>query len=354
MSSHSEAIRIPVDVLDRFERMVLEKLGVPAETARLAVRSLLDASLMGVDTHGVEALDMYVTHLRAGGLDPAPEPVLLREQGGLSLWDMQDGFGLAGGRKIMVHAIKRAGEKGIYLATCRRTNHIGACGVYGKMAADEGLIGMVGQQTRAGLAPWGGKEGRIGTAPTALVAPIADSFPFYYDASFAMMTGAQVKAHIRSGTPLPEGVALDAEGNPTTDPKKAWEGQVLPIGRHKGVGLAMVFEILACVLSGNRFSAEIPSIVSHPEKTAGSSIFMLVIDPNSIMPHGEFALSMKSYVEYVESSPARDPADPPRYPGRHEGELWLDRMERGIPVCGDALARFDTIAQSLSIAFVQR
>ena len=347
-------MRIPESLLDAFERQVFERLGVPAETAQLAVRSMLDASLMGVDTHGVEALDMYVDHLRAGGLDPKPEPILLKERGGLGLWDMQNGFGLASGRKIMAHAIKRAGEHGIYLATCRRTNHIGACGVYGKMAADEGLIGMVGQQTGAGLAPWGGTQGRVGASPTAFVAPVANSFHFYYDASFAMITGAQMKAHIRSCTPLPEGVAMDKDGNPTTDPKKARGGQILPIGRHKGVGLAMAFEILHCILSGNNFSSEIPSIVSHPEKTASSSIFMLVIDPNFIMPRGEFAHSMKRYVEYVESSPARNPQDPPRYPGRREGENWRDRREHGIPVRPDALARFDAIAASLSMASLQR
>lgn len=355
MKEAAQAVRIPESTLDTFERDVFEKLGVPAETARLAVRSLLDASLLGVDTHGVEALDMYVDHLRGGGLDPKPELKLLVERDGLALWDMQQGFGLAGGRKIMAHAIERAKTSGgLHLATCRHTNHIGACGVYGKMAADEGLIAMVGQQTGAAFAPWGGSEKRVGASPTAFVAPVADAFPFYYDASFAMITGARMKAHRRAGTPLPEGVAMDKDGNPTTDPQKAWGGQAMPIGGYKGVGLAMVFEILHGVLSGNVLSCDIPSIVSHPERTASSSLFMLVIDPGFIMPRGDFAEAMRRYVDYVESSPARNPADPPRYPGRREGEHWRDRSRNGIPVRPDALARFDRIASSVGLECIAR
>jgi len=352
MREKAESVRIPESTLDDFERTVLEKLGVPQETARLAVRSLLDASLMGINTHGIEALDMYVDHITKGGLDSEPEPVLLNERVGLGLWDMQNGFGLAGARKIMTHAITCGRKQGIYMATCRRTNHIGACGVYGKMAADNGLIGMVGQQTGATFSPCGGRERRVGASPTAFVAPVKDSFPFYYDGSFAQITGAQMKAHRRAGMPLPPGVALDKDGNPTTDPQKAWGGQIMPIGQYKGVGLAMVFEILHCILSGNVFSCEIPSIVSNPHKTAESSIFMIVIDPGAVMPHEKFAEKMKCYVEYIESSPARDPNDPPRYPGRREGENWHYRRKNGIPVRRETLERFDKIACSLGIKHI--
>ena len=342
--TEEKAVRLAEEALDEFARLVFERLGVPPETARLAVRSLLDASLMGIDTHGIEALDMYVEHLRHGGLEPGPDPVIVRERGGLGLWDMQSGFGLAGARKIMAHAVERAKVHGVYLATCRRSNHIGACGVYGKIAADEGLVARIGQQTGAAFAPWGGCAARIGASPMAFVAPVAGLFPFYYDASFAQMTRGRIKAHIRSNTPLPEDVATDADGRPTTDPRAAWEGQILPIGRHKGIGLAMVNEVLHAVLSGNVFADRIPSIVSHPERSADSSLYMLVLDPEGIMPRAEFARRMREYVEYVESSPPRDPADPPRYPGRREGETWADRREKGIPVSAEGLRRFDEIA----------
>jgi LDH2 family malate/lactate/ureidoglycolate dehydrogenase len=254
----------------------------------------------------------------------------------------------------MAHAIEQVESHGIYFATCRHTNHIGACGVYGKMAADAGYIGMAGQQTRAGLVPWGGTERRVGASPLAVVAPVADSFPFYYDASFAMITGAKIKACLRAGIPLPEGVAMDKDGEPTTDPEKAWGGPVMAIGRHKGIGLAMAFEILHSVLSGNVLSLDIPSVVSNPEKSASSSIFMLVIDPGALMPPDEFAAAMKRYVDYVESSPARDPEDPPRYPGRREGENWRDRRANGIPVRSVALERFDNIAQLIGMECIDR
>jgi len=341
--------RIPEATLASFHEAVLRKLGTPPETARLAVRSMIEASLMGIDTHGVEALDMYVDHIRAGGLAPGREPTLVAHRGGLLHWDMQDGFGLASARKIMGRTVAEAREHGVALSTCRNANHIGACGVYSKLAADVGLIGMVSQQTLATLAPWGGTEARIGASPVAFAAPVMNRFPFCYDGSFAMITRAQIRAHMREGRPLPDGVALDACGRPTTDPREAWEGQVMPIGHYKGVALAMVMEVLSCVLSGNVFAGAIPSIVTHPDRPARSSLFMLVVDPSALWPGGDFAVRMREYVEYVESSPARDPSDPPRCPGRLAGERWADRSANGIPVSDPALARFDRIASALGI-----
>lgn len=345
-----ETIHVTESKLRAFAAKVFTRLGVPPVSAELAAQSLVDASLLGIDTHGIESLDMYVTHIRSGGLKVDAELVRLQGTSGLQVWDMQHGFGLPGARQLMSEAIRQARVTGIALITCRKANHLGACGVYGKMAADEGLIGIVSQQTMALLAPWGGKEPRIGASPFALVAPVAESFPFFFDASMAAATRAQIKAHRRARTPLPEGVALDDQGQPTVDPEKAWHGQILPIGRHKGVGLAMVFEILSCVLSNNHFACDIPSIVNDPRQSAGSGIFIMAVDPRAIMPDGTFAATMKCYVEYQESSPARDPSIPPRYPGRREGAVWLDRHHNGIPVSAEGLERLNQIATSVSLA----
>jgi LDH2 family malate/lactate/ureidoglycolate dehydrogenase len=347
-------LRVPEKVLDAFVREVFVRLKTPAETAARAARSLLDASLLGIDTHGVEALDMYCEHLRQGGLDPRPAPELLREKGGLGLWDMRHGMGLSGARTIVAHAISRAREQGVYLAACRRTNHLGACGVYGKMAADEGFVAQISQQTRSLFAPPGGAEPRVGASPVAFAAPVAGGFPFLFDVTLAVMTHAQIKACLRAERPLPPGVALDKEGRPTLDPQAAWEGQVLPIGAHKGFGLAMSFELLHAVLSGNVLSGEVASIVTTPSKSAGTSLFMLVIDPDAIGTKGDFARRMAEYVKYIESSPARDAGAPPRYPGRRAGESWVDRRAGGIPVRADALERLDRIAKTLQMPALSR
>jgi LDH2 family malate/lactate/ureidoglycolate dehydrogenase len=348
-----KSVRVAESRLLAFAAEVFGRLGVPPDVAALAARSLLDASLLGIDTHGIEALDMYATHLRAGGPKADAQPVRLQGRGTVELWDAQHGLGLAAGRVIMCEAIRQARAGGIYFATCLNANHLGACGVYAKMAADAGLIGLVSQQTLASLAPWGGRDVRIGASPFALVAPVDGDFPFYFDASMAAMTRAQIKTHRRTGEPLPEGVATDAEGRPTRDAEQAWHGQILPIGRHKGVGLAMVFEVLSCILSGNQFSPAIPSIVDQPERSADSSFFMMAIDPVAVAPPGQFAAAMRRYVDDVESSSALDADNPPRYPGRREGDAWLDRSQNGVPISAEGLERLNRLAASLSLAGVQ-
>jgi len=336
----------------RFEEFAEEVFGrfeVPERVSRLAIRSMLDASLLGVETHGVESLEMYVNHLEAGGLKAARELVKAGGSGSFEIWDMQSGFGLAGARILMEHGIGIARDTGVYFGAVRNTNHIGACGIYGKMAADQGLIGIVSQQTFPVLSPWGGKTPKIGSSPYAFVAPVEGMFPFYFDCQLASMTRAQVKAHRVSGTPLPEGAARDSEGNPTTDPEAAWFGQLMPIGNHKGVGFAMVFEILSGILSGNQFSSGIPSIVNEPDKSADSSVFIMALDPRVAFPKGDFPARMREYVAYIESSPAIDPKNPPRYPGRREGEIWRERSENGIPLSRAGREKFASIADRLGI-----
>ncbi|MCA9450328.1 MAG: Ldh family oxidoreductase, partial [Candidatus Omnitrophica bacterium] len=211
----------------------------------------------------------------------------------------------------------------------------------------------VSQQSFPCLSPWGGKTPKVGSSPFAFVAPVEGAFPFYFDCQMASMTRAQVKSHRLSETPLPEGAAMDAEGVPTTDPDAAWFGQLMPIGKHKGVGFAMVFEILAGVLSGNQFSADMPSIVNEPDKSADSSIFIQAIDPSVVFPDGNFSETMKAYIDYIESSPAIDPQNPPRYPGRREGEFWADRSENGIPLSEMGSQKFEDISKRLGIDPIQ-
>jgi len=341
--------RLSEAALATFAAAAFEALGVPPATAALAARSLLDASLLGIDSHGIEAMEMYIEQLRAHGLDPNREPALVTETPGLGLWDLGHGFGLAGARTVTAHAIDRARQNGTYLATCRNANHVGACGVYGKMASDAGLIGLISQQTLAVLAPWGGRQARISASPVAFVAPVEDGFPFYFDATLAQMTRGRINAHRRSGEHLPAGVALDRDGQPTRDPEAAWHGQILPIGQYKGIGLAMALEILSSVLSGNQPATDVPSIVSHPERSADLGLSILIVDPGALMPRAEFARRMRDYVTNVEACPAWNPTAPPRYPGRHAGENWENRRANGIPVSSTAYARFARLCTDLHL-----
>lgn len=354
IQSESESIRIAMTDASAFALAVLSRLRVPRDIAELAARSLMEASLLGVDSHGIEALGMYVPHISRGGLcvDAPPKPV--SRKGCLHLWDLQHGFGLASARVVMGDTIAAARTLGMCFATCRNGNHIGACGVYGKMAADQGMIGLASQQTLACFPPFGGAEARIGASPLAVVAPVSGSFPFYYDASMAVMTRAAIKEYLKSGRRLPEGVALDECGAPTTDPAAAWKGQIVAIGKHKGVGLAMSIEILQCVLSGNQFSFFIPSIVDNPERSADTSLFLAAIDPEALAEPGVFAKRMREYVDYCESSRPRDGQEAPRYPGRREGEIWAERTRLGIPIATETLDQFDLIADSLRVPRLTR
>src|SRR4051812_9533392 len=121
-STVANPARVRSEAFADFAVNVFVTLGVPRQVAELAVRTMLDASLLGVETHGIESLEMYVNHLQGGGLKADREPVLLGGTATCERWDMQSGFGLAGARILMKRAIERAAEHGIYFATVRNTN----------------------------------------------------------------------------------------------------------------------------------------------------------------------------------------------------------------------------------------
>ena len=213
----------------------------------------------------------YVEFARAGYIDMSADVVTLREMGSTALLDAQRTWGQVAAKVAMERAIEIAARQGISMVALVNSPHIGRLGEYVVMAAERDMIGTAYVNSQTGgdgsVAPWGGIEGRFTPTPLAFAAPSGLDWPVLVDITASVMPEGKVRDHFFRGAQLPEGVIIDADGNPTRDPTDFYgppAGGLLPLGGpvgHKGYALGVMIEMLAGGLSGAGYVSE--AAVTH-------------------------------------------------------------------------------------------
>ena len=241
----TERVYAAVDAADAFARRLLIAHGLTSEDAAIVAGCLVSAKLRGVDTHGLCRLPIYLDRLRRGLINPRPALEPRRVTPVAASLDGKDGFGFVIGTRAMREAIDMARDFGIGIVSVRRSTHFGMAASYVLQALDAGFIAFVFSNASPAMPPWGGRAALLGTNPFAAGAPAGEQPPFLLDMSPAVAARGKIRRAERRGENIPLGYALDGEGRPTTDPKAALGGVVLPIGTYKGSGLAMLMDISA-------------------------------------------------------------------------------------------------------------
>jgi LDH2 family malate/lactate/ureidoglycolate dehydrogenase len=216
-----ETRTVPWQTLDGFMRGVFESCGMSTENARLLADTLTQANLRGVDTHGAGLLPNYYERLKGGGVNPRPDIKVVKESPAAFLMDADAGPGQIATIFAMRKAISKARETGIGWGQVFNSNHHGALAYYALMAANEGMLGITTTGTGPSIAPWGGKVAKIGNNPLAIAAPAKGRSPVVLDMACSVRAQGQLRLAAEKGTPLPEGLSLDQEGNPTRDAEQA-------------------------------------------------------------------------------------------------------------------------------------
>jgi LDH2 family malate/lactate/ureidoglycolate dehydrogenase len=326
--------------LHGFAAAVLASVGTPDAHAAIVASCLVDADRRGVATHGLIRLPSYVTDVHAGRVDAAVTPWIIRDDGPTATVDGCAGFGAVTGVFAMDEAIDRAERYGAGVVTARRCNHLGALSFYSLRAAASGLVGIAATSTPAVMAPTGGSEARIGNNPLSVAAPRAAGKPlFCLDVAQSAVSRGRIKLAQLAQEPIPEGWALDATGAPTTDPTAALAGALLPIGGHKGYGLALAVEVLAGVLAGGDVGPELvnasltgASTSSAATRTGTVGSFYLALDPNRFLDSGAFVDRVEGVVAWMTSTPPAVGASEVVVPGEPEARAEADACANGIPL----------------------
>jgi uncharacterized oxidoreductase len=264
-------------------------MGAAPEVAGEVAQHLVGANLRGHDSHGMLRLIQYVAELDAGRLIPAALPILVRDEGATGLVDAGRGFGHFSTMFALRWCLERARQHGVAAAAVRRSMHIGRLGEYTERAAEEGLIGIVtvgavGPQTGL-VAPFGGSTRFLGTNPWSLGVP-ADPRPFIYDGATSAIAEGKARVALAAGKSVPEGAVRDAEGRPSNDPARLYDGGTLQamgglVAGHKGTGLALASALVGGLAMIDDPEPSPAGTMAQPdawgERMAG--VFMVVVDP---------------------------------------------------------------------------
>ncbi|MFD1606958.1 Ldh family oxidoreductase [Oceanobacillus luteolus] len=295
-------MKIAANNLKRFCEEILKKNSIPTEEAEVIADSLVDANMIGVDSHGVTRLSLYLRRTEEGIVNRNTNLEIIRETETTALYDANNGWGQYAGKIAMQQAIKRAKKYGSATIGVTNSNHFGTASYFTKMAAEENCIGIAMCNTTPIMVPWGSNEPTLGTNPLSIAIP-TNRHPVVLDMATSNVARGKINLAAKNGEDIPIGWAITKEGKPTTDPLEALNGYLLPLGP-KGSGLAMMIDIMSGVMTGALFGKDIPRMYEDKEPQNLGHLFM-VINSESFVDIETFKRRMDDRIEQtVKSSPA--------------------------------------------------
>lgn len=266
-------------------RVLITAGTLPANAEAVAL-ALVAAEADGLASHGLSRLPAYADQVRAGKVDGSAVPEIRRTAPSAVMVDARDGFAFPAIAAGLASARLVAHEAGVVGIGVTNSHHFGAAGYHVEKPAADGLLALAFGNSPAGIAAWGGRRAVFGTNPIAFACPRAGHAPLVIDLSLSKVARGKIMLAAQKGEPIPEGWALDADGRPTTDPKAAMTGTMLPIGDAKGYALVLMVEILAAALTGARFGYEASSFFDAKGPPPRVGQFFVLLDPKRFAGDG--------------------------------------------------------------------
>jgi LDH2 family malate/lactate/ureidoglycolate dehydrogenase len=346
----SDLITLTRDELQQFAVNLLIAANSSAEDAAIVSDSLIWADLRGRDGYGVSSrLPNLIQRLRHG-LIHSPAAMKWEEVAPAAYrLDAGHGFGHVAGRFAMDKAIKVSQTQGVGLVAVRHSNHYGAAAEYCAQAAEAGCIGFTCTNAFPKVAPFGGKRPVLGTNPLGFGCPTISGVPVLVDMSTAAFAGSSARKSSGAGGQLPPGVALDADGQPTTDPSAIAKGCLLPAAGPKGFGLALMVEILSGVLSGAAIGQEVGSLFNTWDRPVNIGHLFIAIQIDHFMPRKLFLERLQMLLGWIAECPPQKQEEPLRFPGELRGHCRALYERDGIPVENRAVEALNRLADELKV-----
>jgi (2R)-3-sulfolactate dehydrogenase (NADP+) len=256
--------------------------GTSEANARPLAAATASTEADGVASHGLAYIPIYAEHVQCGKVDGQAHAVLSQPRPGVICADAATGFAHSAIDAGFEKLIPLAREQGVAALAIRNSYNCGVLGIHTTRLAEAGLMGIGFTNAPASIAPSGGAKPVVGTNPFSIAAPGADGqAEVLIDQSASTIAKSEVMKHAREGKAIPEGWALDAQGNPTTDPEVGLKGSMAPSGGYKGVGIALMTEMMAAAMTGATLGTEaspFSGTAGGPPKTGQ---FFLAIDPGA-------------------------------------------------------------------------
>ena len=273
------------------------------DNAKEVADALISAEFDGQSGHGLSRIPSYVEQLTSGKVNGNEAPSMLSSNGSVIRIDANNGFAYPAISLALKEITSTCRKFGIAAASISRSHHFGQAGRHVEILAENGLIGLMFGNTPKAIPPWGGTKALFGTNPIAFSAPRDHEAPLVIDMSLSKVARGKVMVANQQNEKIPEGWAIDNDGKPTTDPKKALAGAMLPIGDAKGSALALMVEILAAGLTGSNFGFEASSFLNAEGDSPGVGQLIIAIDP-SFFSGEQFSERTETIVDAILEQPS--------------------------------------------------
>jgi LDH2 family malate/lactate/ureidoglycolate dehydrogenase len=334
--------RASSESIGRFLRSAFTKVGLTRPQTEAVVDLLITTSLRGVDTHGIVLAERYLEGIMTGEINKRPKPRVLRSSKSVATIDGDRGLGAFVATQATKLAIRKAKQTGIGAVSVVNMSHCGALSYYGLLVAREKMAGIAFTNSSRLAAPWGGSSRVFGTNPLCFAFPDGRG-SVVFDIATTIGAGQKVVLSIRDHKPIPAGWALDDKGRPTTDPRLAMEGVLLPFGAHKGYGLMFTSEIYSAVLGGGLLSVDISS------RYRQGGFYIQATDIGAFRDYGSYLEDMRRLTRLIRTSKVAEGFSKVFLPGEPELIKKAERLRDGIPVDGETWEYFGRLAERLKL-----
>src|SRR5262245_60386233 len=312
---------------------------------------MVRADRQGSEGHGAFRLPQYIRRIKGGAVNITPRIRTTREAAGMALVDGDNGMGHLVMSFATDKAIEKAKTAGVAWVGVKGSNHAGPASLYAGMPLEHDMIGLHLAVANANHLPaWGGLDMLLSTNPIAVAIPAGEEQAIVLDMATTVAAYGKVKTKAQRGETMPEGWMMDRQGRPLTDPKRANEGFLLPIGGYKGYGLALVFGLLAGTLNGAAMGSDVVEFNADDTTPTNTGHCIVAINVAACQPVAEFRKNVDGLVRDLRKSQRLPGVDAVRLPGDGARAAREDNLKNGIPLPPALAASLAQLAAELKIA----
>ena len=342
-------MKYDVEKLRAFCENILIHSGLDRNEAAINTDSLIQADLRGISSHGVTRLRTYAKRVQTGVVAAGQKPKVLNDSPTTLLIDANNGTGPGIGLQVMDICMERAGKFGCCFAAVKNANHFGIGAYFTMYAAEKGMIGVAMSNCPASVVPTNGSKPMFGTNPLSVSVPAGKHPPLVLDMATSVVAQGKVILADKEGKTIPDSWAVDEEGRPTTDPKKALKGAMLPFGGPKGYAIAFIIEVLCSTLSGAYHSREINNFWTDYENPQNLGYFLGVLDIGKFIPQDIFKERIDKLFDEIKSCPAAPGCGEVFIPGEIEYRSTVKMLAEGIEISDKIVADIKELGESFGV-----
>ena len=334
-------MKVSAKVLKKKLIYIFKKYSLSSTHAKISAEAIIKAELVGAQSHGLSRLKMYCDRIKKNLINSKPKIKIKKISKSASLIDADNSIGFVSGDIGIKQAIKNAKSSGIGIVAVKNSGHYGLSSFYAEQAVKKNLLVLCFTNAPPALAPHGAKKSLFGTNPICFGSPTGDNVPFILDTSMSKVNRGKIRLAAKMGTKIPEGSALDKNGNPTTDALKALAGVQLPIAGFRGSGLAWMVDILSGVLTGASHGGKAkdpfddfsgPQNIGHLFITFKSNLFL-----NDYIPR------IKQNLKRVKKLPKIKGIKEIMYPGQNKYKRYKKNMNKKINIPNEILKDINSL-----------